>query len=232
MTFVLIAVPFLLVAFTLLATAARIAEYRWLTLGIGASALVVGGYAAWLAWFVPPPPAPLPPRHDPGERLVPIHGFDAPPPSPTPLVAVEEDTPEQMITKLGCGVCHQIPGIATARTGVEGPLLIPKTTAAKRLASTEYREAVRARRAKAHTPEEYVRESILNPSAFIVPGFEQRGARSESAMPDHFKTLFTIAGMEKLSGYLLGLDCDAATNEGLRGPLVEPTDRLCGHDRG
>jgi hypothetical protein len=51
-------------------------------------------------------------------------------------------------------------------------------------------------------------------------------------MPDHFKTLFTIAGMEKLSGYLLDLDCDAATREGLRGPLVEPIDRLCGYDRG
>lgn len=230
MTFVLIAVPFLLVAFTLLATAVRITEYRWLTLGIGASALVVGGYAAWFAWFVPPP-APLPPTHDPGERLIPIQGFDAPPP-PAPLVAVEDDTPEQMITKLGCGVCHQIPGIATARTGVEGPLLIPKTTAAKRIASTAYQAAVRAGRAKARTPEEYVRESILNPSAFIVPGFEQRGAPNESAMPDHFKTLFTIAGMEKLSGYLLGLDCDAAAREGLRGPLVEPIGRLCGQDRG
>jgi hypothetical protein len=51
-------------------------------------------------------------------------------------------------------------------------------------------------------------------------------------MPDHFKTLFTIAGMEKLSRYLLSLDCDAAAREGLRGPLVEAIDRLCDHERG
>jgi hypothetical protein len=221
----LIAVSFLLVAAVLLVTASRTAEQRGITLGAGSLGLLLGGYAAWLAWFAPPPPAPTP---HPGERLTPIHGFEEPPPPSTPLVARDEETPEQMITKLGCGVCHQIPGIATAQSGMEGPLLIPKVTAARRMASPAYQAAVRSGRAKARTPEEYVRESILTPSAFIVPGFEQRGTPSESAMPSRFTTTFTIAGLDKLIQYLLSLDCDAATREGLRGPLVEPAARLCG----
>jgi hypothetical protein len=143
-------------------------------------------------------------------------------------VASEEETPEQMVTKLGCGVCHQIPGIATAQTGVEGPLLVAKVTAPQRVASPAYQEAVRAGRASAQTAEEYLRESILNPGAFIVPGFEQRERPLESAMPGHFKTAFTVAGLEKLIHYLLSLDCEAAAREGLKGPRVEPAVRVCG----
>ncbi len=222
MTNVLIAVPFLLIAFTLLATAARIAEYRWLTLGVGASALLVGGYAAWLAWFAPPAPI-----SNPAGRLMTTHGPD-PPPAPTPLVAQDEDTPERMITKLGCGVCHQIPGILTAQSGVEGPLLLPKVTAERRMASTAYQAAIRSGRAAAHTPEEYVRESVLRPNAFIVPGFEQRERPDESAMPDHFNATFTVAGLDKLIRYLVNLDCADAARDNLKGPRVEPIGRFCG----
>lgn len=218
----LIAVSFLLVAAVLLVTASRTAEQRGITLGAGALALLLGGYAAWLAWLATPPPA------HPGARLIAIHGFEEPPPPPMPLVASDDETPEQMITKLGCGVCHQIPGIPTAQSGMEGPLLIPKITAARRMASPAYQAAVRSGRAASRTPEEYVRESILMPSAFIVPGFEQRGTPSESAMPSRFKTTFTVAGLDKLIRYLLSLDCDAATREGLKGPFVEPVGRLCG----
>jgi hypothetical protein len=225
MNHALLAVSFFVVASAVLLIAWRTAEQRGLTLGVGALALVLGGYAAWLAWVAPPAP-----EHDRGERLITIHGF-AKPPAPGPLVAHEEDTPEQMITKLGCGVCHQIPGIASAQTGVEGPLLIGKVTAAQRIGSPAYQEAVREGRAAAQTPEEYVRESILSPNAFIVPGFEQRGSPLESAMPGHFKAAFTVAGLEKLSQYLLSLDCDAAAHEELKGPHVEPVDRLCGAPR-
>jgi hypothetical protein len=226
MTSVLIAVPFLLVALTLLATAVHTAEYRWFTLGVGASALVVGGYAAWIAWFAPPPPSPPAPTPDAGERLMTIHGFEATP--RTPLVAQDEDTPEQMITKLGCGVCHQIPGIVAAQSGVEGPLLLPKVTAERRMASPTYRAAVRSGRAGAQTPEDYVRESILRPNAFIVPGFEQRARPDESAMPDHFGATFTVAGLDKLIEYLLSVDCADAARDNLKGPRVESVDRLCG----
>lgn len=222
MTSVLVAVPFLLIALTLLATAARTAEYRWFTLGVGASALVVGGYAAWLAWFAPPAPI-----SRPAGRLMTPPGVNAPP-APTPVVAQDEDTPERMITKLGCSVCHQIPGIATAQSGVEGPLLLPKITAERRMVSPAYQVAIRSGRAAAHTQEEYVRESILRPNAFIVPGFEQRHAPAKSAMPDHFNAMFTVAGLDKLIRYLLSQDCEDAARTGLKGPRVEPISRVCG----
>ncbi|MFZ5875779.1 MAG: hypothetical protein ACOYXU_05150 [Nitrospirota bacterium] len=222
MTNVLIAVPFLLMALILLATAARTPEYRWLTLGVGAAALVVGGYAAWLAWFAPPAPISIP-----AGRPLAIPGSGAPPAS-TPLVAQDEDTPERMISKLGCGVCHQIPGILTAQSGVEGPLLLPKVSAERRIASPAYQAAIRSGRASAQSPEEYVRESVLRPSAFIVPGFEQRERPDESAMPDHFKTTFTVAGLDKLVRYLVSLDCADAARDNLKGPRVEPIDRFCG----
>jgi hypothetical protein len=222
MTFVLLAVPFLLMALILLATAARTPEYRWLTLGVGAAALVVGGYSAWLAWFAPPAPT-----SNPTGRFATTRGFEAPPARP-PLLAQDEDTPEQMITKLGCGVCHQIPGIVAAQSGVEGPLLLPKVTAERRMASPAYRAAIRSGRAAAQTPAAYVRESILRPNAFIVPGFEQRARPDESAMPDHFGATFTVAGLDKLIEYLLSVDCADAVRANLKGPRVESVDRLCG----
>ncbi|MFZ5861930.1 MAG: hypothetical protein ACOYXR_03660 [Nitrospirota bacterium] len=222
MTSVLIAVPFLLMALILLSTAARTPEYRWLTLGVGSAALVVGGYAAWHAWFAPPAPISIP-----AGRPVTTPGSDTLPAS-IPVVAQDEDTPERMITKLGCGVCHQIPGILTAQSGVEGPLLLPKVTAERRMASPAYQAAVRSGRASARSPEEYIRESVLRPSAFIVPGFEQRERPDESTMPAHFKATFTVAGLDKLVRYLVSLDCADAARDNLKGPRVEPIDRLCG----
>jgi hypothetical protein len=222
MTYVLLAVPFLLMALILLATAARTVEYRWLTFGVGSAALVVGGYAAWLAWFAPPAPISIP-----AGRPMARPGSDTPS-APPPLVAQDEDTPERMITKLGCGVCHQIPGILTAQSGVEGPLLLPRVTAEHRIASPAYQSAIQSGRASARSAEEYVRESVLRPNAFIVPGFEQRDRPDESAMPDHFKTTFTVAGLDKLIQYLVSLDCADAARDNLKGPRVEPIDRYCG----
>lgn len=105
--------------------------------------------------------------------------------------------------------------------------MIPSATAAQRLASPQYRAALQSGRATAQTPREYVIQSILSPSAFIVPGFEQRGSPSESAMPDHFGTAFTVAGLEHLVDYLMTLDCEAAVRDGLTGPRVEPIEELC-----
>lgn len=224
----LIALSFLVIAVVLLVTAARTSEHRSLTLGAGVFTLILAGYAAWMAWFVPPPPVTEADTRE--ERLITIHGFGAPPSTVQPA-AGEADPPERVVAKLGCGVCHQIPGIASARTGVEGPLLIPGATAAQRLASPQYRESVAAGRAAAKTPREYVLESILTPSAFIVPEFEQRGAPAQSAMPDHFGGAMSVAELEGLVDNLMTLDCAAAMREGLAGPKIESIDRLCGTRR-
>jgi hypothetical protein len=226
MDYGLIAVSFLTVAVVLLWTAYRTHERRTLILGAGVLGLVAAAHAAWLAWATPREPAPPSTPATSGQRLITIHGFDDPPPV-APRVVTGEDTPEQIIGKMGCGVCHQIPGVAAARSGMEGPLLIAAETAARRLASAGYRRALTSGRAGATTPSDYLVESILRPSAFIVPGFEQRGRPDESAMPDHFGTAFTPAGLERLVEYLLRQGCESAGRDRLNGPLIEPVEVWC-----
>jgi hypothetical protein len=223
MVHTLIATSFLIVAVVLLWTAYQTPEFRSITLGAGVLTAILGGYAAWLAWSIPPTSTP----ETRGQRLITIHGFGEPPPVSQRSVMGNE-TPEEMVAIMGCGVCHQIPGVEAVQSGLEGPLLIPAVTAPKRLASAAYRHAVEEGRAAARTPREYVVESILNPSAFIVPGFEQRGTPSESTMPNHFGTAFTVAALETLADYLLTRDCEAAARDRLTGPRVEPIESLCG----
>ncbi|MEO5656506.1 MAG: nitric oxide reductase, partial [Nitrospiria bacterium] len=90
-----------------------------------------------------------------------------------PMIATGADKPEEMIMKMGCVACHKIPTTA-AKFGAVGPLLIEKTMAPKRLASAEYKAQVRAGKAHATSPKEYVIESIVNPSAYIVPDYVQK----------------------------------------------------------
>ena len=224
----LIAISFLTIAAILFLTAVRVPEYRGVTVGAGALTLMLAGYAGWLAWSASSRPVAAPSTPTGSERLITIHGFGAPPPVPGQPVVSGDETPEEIVAKLGCGVCHQIPGIVTARTGVEGPLLIARVTAARRLASPEYQAAVAAGRAQARTPMEYLVESILRPGAFVVPAFELPERPFESAMPGHFGGTFTPAGLEKLADYLLGQDCAAARRDGLTGPRMEPIESLCG----
>jgi hypothetical protein len=228
MNYALIAISFVTIAIALLLTAYRYPEHRSLTLGAGVFTLILGGYAAWLAWFFQPPQAPE--RKADGERLITIHGFGDPATGDQPA-GRGANSPEHVVARLGCGVCHQIPGIASARTGVEGPLLIPRVTAAQRLASPRYRAAVTAGQAAARTTREYVVESILTPSAYIVPGFEQPSTPAQSAMPGHFGAEMTVAELEDLVEYLMTLDCAAALGEGLTGPRIEPVEGVCGTPR-
>ncbi len=125
-----------------------------------------------------------------------------------PPVALESDTPEQMVQKMTCFACHKIPGISIAKTGMIGPLLIEKTNAPNRVKSPEYQKAVKEGKAHAKTPREYVIESIMKPDAFIVPGF------ADDMIKD-FKHKFTIAGLDKLVDYLLEQDAAAAIKDGM-----------------
>ncbi len=120
--------------------------------------------------------------------------------------ALGTDTPDVIIEKMGCFVCHKIPTVSLARTGVIGPLLVLKTNAQKRIASPEYQEALREDRVKATTPKEYVRESITHPGAFVVEGFSD-------AMPTDYRRKFTVGALEKLVDFLLTLDEELAMQE-------------------
>ncbi|MGH7275150.1 MAG: hypothetical protein ACREIQ_11925, partial [Nitrospiria bacterium] len=153
------------------------------------------------------------PKKDQPEAVEVVKGSDSAGGPGTPTTARAEDSPKQMIEKMGCAACHRIPTIDFAKIGLIGPLLIEGTNAPHRFASREYKAALKAGTAHATTPKEYVIESIMNPSAFIVPGFGAPGGRS--AMPSDFANRFTYAAVNKLADFLLTLNADVAIKENL-----------------
>jgi hypothetical protein len=124
------------------------------------------------------------------------------------------DKPEDMIKKMGCAGCHAIPGTEFT-AGAVGPVLAEKMTSAKRLASAEYKARVKEGKAHAKTPKEYVIESIMNPSAFVVPTFAF-GNPNQSMMPPDFSKKFTYEAVEKLADFLLQQDEAAAAKSGIK----------------
>jgi hypothetical protein len=180
-------------------------RWRAFLLVTGFFALINSGIAAPLNW----------------QSLLRGYGFwlspisSSSPPLPIAKLALPIDSPEVMIQKMGCYVCHKIPHIPSSRNSNVGPILIEKTTAAMRIASSKYQTRVKAGKAHATTPREYVIESILEPSAFIVPGFEKSENSDESLMYPHYANRFTRRGLEKLVEFLLTLDATAAAQDGL-----------------
>ncbi len=72
------------------------------------------------------------------------------------------DLAQTAFKKGGCGACHIIPGVVHAR-GVIGPNLTDiSQTATRTMQSTAYT-------GKASTVDDYLRESILEPDAFVAP---------------------------------------------------------------
>jgi hypothetical protein len=165
------------------------------------------------------------------EKFIPVserpkddHGRTPPDPNTVQL----SDTPEQIVGKIGCGICHQIPGMATARTGVIGPMLIEGHNAARRMASPEYRALLKAGTAHARTPREYIMESIAHPNAFVVPPFAQKDKPGVSLMLQDFGQKLSYTSLEKLADHLLTLNCESARKDGLTGPPQEPVGKVCG----
>lgn len=140
---------------------------------------------------------------------------EAPEEKPSPSASPEElsnislsrETPEKIIEKMSCHMCHKIPTVSIAQVGLIGPVLTLKTTAAQRIRSPEYQRALKEGKVRATTPKEYVVESILNPGAFIVPGFDD-------AMPKNFKKRLTVGAVERLAEFLLTLDEEKASEQG------------------
>ncbi len=126
------------------------------------------------------------------------------------------DSIEAVIKKNGCSVCHNIPGIKIAQTAFIGPILTMKSTAPRRLVSKEYQQAVLEGRAKAMTNREYVKESILNPAAFIIPGF-----RAGDGMPSDYSQKLTLGDLDKLINFLLTIDETMIKKEDRSAPLAQ-----------
>lgn len=131
-----------------------------------------------------------------------------------PMIATGADKPEDIIMKMGCVACHKIPTTG-AKFGAVGPVLIEKTNAPKRIASSEYKARIRAGKAHATTVKEYVIESIVNPSAFIVPDYVQKSNPEVSAMLPDFGKKFTYEALDKLADFLLSIDEAAAVKDGM-----------------
>lgn len=90
----------------------------------------------------------------------------------------------------GCGGCHTIPGIPNA-VGQVGPNLSNiGNNAASRVAGLD--------------AEAYLRESILNPSAFIAPECPN-GACPENVMPPNMGERLTTKELDLIVGHLLSL---------------------------
>ena len=107
-----------------------------------------------------------------------------------PLVTGEEAT-QDILTRAGCAVCHTIPGIPGAQ-GRVGPRLTLGTTGPRRLADGHYA-------GQAETVREYVIESVLDPSIYVVPGYP------DGTMPRWYGKKLTAQALEKIAAYLEGL---------------------------
>ena len=104
-----------------------------------------------------------------------------------PLVSGDEPVVE-IFTKVGCPVCHVIPGIPGA-SGQVGPALTLGVTGRQRLADPLYR-------GKATTVHEYVVESVVTPSVFVVPGYPER------TMPEWYGAKLSALALQKIAEYL------------------------------
>ena len=131
-----------------------------------------------------------------------------------PGVIMGDEKPQEIVVKLGCIACHKIP-TTIGRYGTIGPMLMEGTNAEKRIRSKEYISKIKAGKAHAITAKEYVIESIVDPDAFIVPGFEQKATPGHSDMVRDFSTKMTYEAISKLADFLLTIDEETAKKDGL-----------------
>lgn len=130
-------------------------------------------------------------------------------PLPTASDAVAEDTSddeerpvfvtgtepiEQMINTLGCPLCHTIPGIEGA-VGELGPKLFEKINAPQRIKDPNYKGS-------ATNTKEYVRESILNPGAYVVFNEEEGEPFPDGLMPTTFSQMLSVQALDKLVDFI------------------------------
>lgn len=107
------------------------------------------------------------------------------------MLADGSEPHDKLFMKAGCPACHTIPGIEGA-TGKVGPLLMEGTNAPNRIKDPGYQ-------GKAKSPKEYITESILNPSAYVVKDFP------DNQMPKDFGVRLTGGALSKMVDYLAQL---------------------------
>ncbi|QPJ62715.1 MAG: cytochrome C [Candidatus Nitronauta litoralis] len=111
-----------------------------------------------------------------------------------PLFVTGDETPEEIINILGCPLCHTIPGVEGA-VGALGPKLHEKTNAPSRMKDARYEGT-------AKTTKEYVQESILNPSVYIVMNEEEGEPYPDGVMPQDFGSKLSVNALNKLVDFI------------------------------
>ncbi|PIQ96566.1 MAG: cytochrome C [Nitrospinae bacterium CG11_big_fil_rev_8_21_14_0_20_56_8] len=111
-----------------------------------------------------------------------------------PVFVTGNEPIDEMINTLGCPLCHTIPGVEGA-VGALGPVLHEKINAPKRIKDPNYK-------GKATNTKEYVKESILTPSAFVVFNEEAGESFPDGLMPQDFKNKLSIDALDKLVDFI------------------------------
>ena len=111
-----------------------------------------------------------------------------------PVFVTGAESIDVMINTLQCPLCHTIPGIEGA-VGELGPKLHEKINAAKRIKDGRYK-------GKATNTKEYVRESILDPSAYVVMNEEENELYPDGLMPQDFKNKLSVDAIDKLVDFI------------------------------
>lgn len=113
-------------------------------------------------------------------------------PVPGAPVVTGDEPVNEIFTKALCFACHTIPGIPGA-VGAVGPKLVEKTNAPNRIKDPAYK-------GKATTVREYIMESILTPSMYVVKPFP------DNIMPKDFGKKLNAAAINKIIDYLSQLE--------------------------
>ncbi len=113
---------------------------------------------------------------------------DKPAGAASALLADGSEPVDQIFAKAQCVACHTIPGIPGA-IGTIGPKLVEGTNAPLRLKDKEYKGTAKS------TPE-YIMESVVSPSAYVVKPFP------DNTMPKVFGQKLSAGALKKIVDYL------------------------------
>ena len=111
-----------------------------------------------------------------------------------PVFVTGEEDIQAMINKLGCPLCHTIPGVEGA-LGELGPKLHEKINAPKRIKDPNYK-------GKATNTKEYVQESILCPGCYVVFNEEAGESYPDGLMPTTFSQQLSVKALDKLVNFI------------------------------
>jgi hypothetical protein len=111
-----------------------------------------------------------------------------------PVFVTGAEPMQDMINTLGCPLCHTIPGVEGA-VGELGPVLHEKTNALSRIKDPKYKGG-------AKNVKEYVRESILNPGAYVVFNEAEGEPFPDGLMPTTFAQMLSVEALDKLVDFI------------------------------